>query len=496
MGEDIKQSQNSEENLNKDNKKVSKRHYKLKKQYRKNVAIIIIFIALIYMGGYLYFNDKFLYNTTVNDMNVSLMSKNEAHQYIENNINSHSLTLTFIDNQNEILTKDLCGIEYNQDNHLNDLFDNQNRWLWFTSFFTSNHLELDDAIKVDSQKLQTAINSLSHLSIDQQVDPEDAKIEYIDQSFQIIKEKIGSKINTEKFQDIIINAFSSKRDAVNVYDEGGYVLPKITSEDKDLNLLYEAAKTYADVSITYQTTSGDVVLDGNTLIGWLSQDEEGQYYRDDDEFKKKATEFVSELAKKINNIGTTKTFTLVNNRSVTVSGGNYGLKLNQSKEVEGLLKDIYALKKETRKPETTGVQASYANNGLGDTYVEVDLTKQKMYYVKDGNLVLSSDCVTGKHTDPDRRTPQGTYYVYFKQRNRVLRGTRNPDGTWPYETPVSYWMAFNKGIGLHDASSWRKSFGGNIYINNGSHGCVNLPTSVAGKLYNSLSLKTPVVVHY
>ena len=36
----------------------------------------------------------------------------------------------------------------------------------------------------------------------------------------------------------------------------------------------------------------------------------------------------------------------------------------------------------------------------------------------------------------DRYTPSGTYYVYSKERNRVLRGTKDPvTGKYPYESP-------------------------------------------------------------
>ena len=74
-----------------------------------------------------------------------------------------------------------------------------------------------------------------------------------------------------------------------------------------------------------------------------------------------------------------------------------------------------------------------------------------------------------------------------RERNRVLRGTKQPNGKYEYESPVSYWMPFNKGIGLHDAS-WRSTFGRDIYINSGSHGCINLPTGFAGSLYSQIDV--------
>ena len=125
---------------------------------------------------------------------------------------------------------------------------------------------------------------------------------------------------------------------------------------------------------------------------------------------------------------------------------------------------------------------------------EINITKQHLWFVKDGSVVLESDFVSGKESDPTRLTPSGTYYIYNKERNRVLRGTKQPNGKYEYESPVSYWMPFNKGIGLHDAS-WRSTFGRDIYINSGSHGCINLPTGFAGSLYSQIYVNLPVVVY-
>lgn len=491
MNEEVKNMENLEENSK------QKKHDKLKKEQLKKLGIIAgIAILCIYLGGYFFYNNTFLSHTTINKMDVSHMSLKDVHEMFNQQIQSHSLTMTFIDNETETINQKESGIAYNPNNQLESLFKQQNHWLWFTNFFKDDNLVLKDIITVDETQLKNTINSLNHLASDKQVAPVDAKVTYKNNDFSIIEEKNGSTIKTDQLKDIIIDAYACGKRETNILNAGGYVLPKIKSTDKQLNNLLEASKKYANAHITYQTTSGNVVLDGNTLQTWLSVDEKGEYYRDEENFKKQAQKFVKDLAKKINNIGNRKTFTLAYNRQVSVTGGNYGLKLNQSKEVEGLLNDINAGKNGVRKPETSGVQSTYANNGLGNTFVEVDLTKQKVYYVKNGSVVLSSDCVTGKHTDPERRTPAGTYYLYFKQRNRVLRGTKLPDGTWPYETPVSYWMAFNRGIGLHDASSWRSKFGGTIYINGGSHGCVNLPTNIAGQLYNSIKVNTPVVCHY
>lgn len=121
---------------------------------------------------------------------------------------------------------------------------------------------------------------------------------------------------------------------------------------------------------------------------------------------------------------------------------------------------------------------------LGDKAVVVDISSQKTYLYYDNKRQLTTDCVTGKPSSP---TYLGLYYVYYKQKNTRLTGPG-------YDEPVEVWMPFNGNIGLHDAY-WRYGvFGGNIYMIDGSHGCVNLPKEAAHKIYDNVESGTPVLV--
>ena len=118
-----------------------------------------------------------------------------------------------------------------------------------------------------------------------------------------------------------------------------------------------------------------------------------------------------------------------------------------------------------------------------------------MWYVSNGAVAFETDVVTGAPT-PKRQTPEGVYSILEKLRNKTLRGEKKADGTYEYETPVSYWMRVTyTGVGFHDAT-WQPYFGGTRYINNGSHGCINMSYNDAGTLYDMISVGVPVVIHY
>lgn len=459
-------------------------------------GIVVLVLLIVYLVGMLYYNDKFLNGTMVNGSDVGGMTLQKANDQLSKKVNGQSLKLIFNDGQSEVLQSAQLGVSYNKDNSLNQLMKNQNKWAWFIGFFKNEKNTLTDLIQISDENLTNGIASMEHAKEENQIAPTDAYIQYKDGNFSIIEETLGSKFNIEELVKNIKVALSEGKQQLDVTKANGYVKPHVYKDDQDLNNQLKAANEYCLSAITYTTPKGkEIALDGSTLITWLSKQDDGSYTKDESVFKEKLTAFVKELASQYNSIGATRTFTGKDGQSHTVSGGTYGFRVSTDSEVSALLKMINENKSENNRiPEHTGQLPSGENGGLGTTYLEINITKQHLWFVKDGSVVLESDFVSGKESDPTRLTPSGTYYIYNKERNRVLRGTKQPNGKYEYESPVSYWMPFNKGIGLHDAS-WRSTFGRDIYINSGSHGCINLPTGFAGSLYSQIYVNLPVVVY-
>lgn len=126
-------------------------------------------------------------------------------------------------------------------------------------------------------------------------------------------------------------------------------------------------------------------------------------------------------------------------------------------------------------------------SGIKNDFIYVSIEKQRLSMYKDNNILCYGPTVTGKATDPDRATPTGVFEINYKERNRYLRGPG-------YKSYVHYWMPIYGGVGIHDADGWRSEYGGDIYLNNGSHGCINIPLSLAKKVYNNSYEGMTVVV--
>jgi murein L,D-transpeptidase YcbB/YkuD len=171
---------------------------------------------------------------------------------------------------------------------------------------------------------------------------------------------------------------------------------------------------------------------------------------------------------------------------INIGGGDYGWSVNKAKETEALIAAIKEGKTIEKQPAYNQTALAYGSNDIGNTYVEVDMAKQHLWFYKNGVLVTQGDVVTG-NVSSDNSTPAGVYKLKFKQRNAILTG---PD----YATPVDYWMPFNKGVGIHDAT-WRSVFGGEIYKTSGSHGCVNSPYDLAKTIFENIEAGTPVICY-
>ena len=117
------------------------------------------------------------------------------------------------------------------------------------------------------------------------------------------------------------------------------------------------------------------------------------------------------------------------------------------------------------------VQIVISTKTENDVYVLCD----QIYNIVSGNISKSHG------------TPSGTYSVKYKEKDAILKGA-------DYACPVKYWMPFNGNIGMHDAS-WRSKFGSKIYTTNGSHGCINMPTDAARKVFQNIEEGIAVVVY-
>ena len=182
----------------------------------------------------------------------------------------------------------------------------------------------------------------------------------------------------------------------------------------------------------------------------------------------------------------TISFNSTNMGVIPVQGGTWGHITDTKAETEYIIDKFRKLgePEENRKP----IMIQDLSWDLPRNYIEVDKKNQHVYVYENGRVIMDDDCVTGLY--PRRKTPSGIFFISEKMKNKTLRGPG-------YASFVNRWMRLtNSGVGLHDAT-WRGRFGGEIYLRDGSHGCINLPKAFAYEVYDYVYDKENycVVVH-
>jgi lipoprotein-anchoring transpeptidase ErfK/SrfK len=265
-------------------------------------------------------------------------------------------------------------------------------------------------------------------------------------------------------------------------EEDSYQKAALQASDPALADQANALNHFYDSSVTYDIGDQKVHLTADTYRSWMLPQEDGSFTYDETQL----TDYVKKLKSATDTIYTVRPFTTVSGETRSVSG-TYGFNLSVKQETAQLASDLLSSQNVEREPLYQSSGAMRAVRDYGNTYLEVDMTNQKVYLWEDGKISFTTDCVTG-NTSRQRGTPTGIYAIMYKAKDVVLRGDN-------YASPVTYWMPFYKGCGFHDAS-WRGKFGGTIYRYNGSHGCVNLPIPSAKTLYEKVYAGMPVILYY
>lgn len=461
-----------------------------KKHTFKKKAFIILLVMLVpvlcALGVYLYginrYKSCFINGTVIDSIDVSGMTIPQLAQRIDGYI----LKVEQRQPDGSPLVEEIqgadIGLSYASLEPFEKILEGQNNLLWFIRQETEQSLE--SMVTYDEKALETKIKGLSGFSRDFIVEPEDAYLsEYIPQAgFRIIQDTPGNRLDRQKTFEAISAAVEGLEEYVSLEKTDCYKTARITSENEELKAALEKLQGYADITITYTFGDKQEVLDGDKIVTWLEID--GLDVTLDE---KQVEEYVEYLRKSYNTIFRNRTFRTSYDLDITVDKGDYGWWLDTEQEAKELAEMIKNGESGERTPVYRQTAAAYGMPDYGDTYVEINLTAQHLLLYIDGKVALESDFVSGNAAS-GYDTPPGIYGITYKERNATLAGQG-------YRTPVSYWMPFNNNVGMHDAK-WRNAFGGEIYKTNGSHGCINLPYSVAEEIYGHVEKGTPVICYY
>ena len=459
----------------------------IKKRYIFIAVMIIILIGL-YAGGVWYYRDHLFRDTKANSYSLSNMTVEEAERTFVKDLAAHQIKVIKKEGT-EILPASEAGITIDIGNQIKDLKLSQNYWQWPLHFFGSSTSDVQLKISYDPAKVTALVNQMDCFKKENITAPEDAYIDAGVSAFAIVPEVMGNTVKKNELLKKVEEAFQTGITEIDLEKEGLYVVPEHYAEDADIKEGLDKANFYSHSSITYDYIYKKDTLGYDILKNWIKIGKNYAISLD----QSLAGDYVADMQKKYNTMGVARKFKTANGDQITIVQGDYGWKVDFKKEKKQLLKDVKAGKAIEREPvwEYRGLVRKGERDDIGKTYVEVSIKDQTVWMFDKGKCVASSSCVTG---NPRKKasTTKGIYSITFKKSPATLTGPNAQGGH--YSSDVTYWMPFNGNQGLHDAP-WRKSFGGNIYKSNGSHGCVNLPFDMAEAIWKHVKEGYPVIVY-
>ncbi len=452
-----------------------------KSEFAGNITIPIVLIVLIYLLVSLYFVNHFFFNTVINGVNLSLKAEDDAENSIRSYINGYKLQLIERNGETEEITGQSIGMRYNEENSISKIYRKKNPIRWVGSLFKAQVYYVNDLYAYDANALRNRINGLNCLTREITA-PRNVDFKYSNGSYEVVEEVYGNKILKDKFYEAIEMSIANGKLKLDLNEELCYENPKYTVSSRKTEETRNLLNTYVASAITYKFGSEAETLDGDKINEWLGVDENLDVVIN----KTAVMKYVKELSRRYDTVGVARNFKTSLGKTVEVKDGLYGWKINRNAEMEALLENISHGEAIEKEPVYAQKALFRGEDEIGGTYVEINITRQYLWFYKDGKRITQGPIVTG---NPNRgySTVTGTFMLNYKIKGVTLKGPG-------YEAEVKYWMPFFGNTGIHDAS-WRHSFGGEIYKRNGTHGCINAPVSLAKAIYENIEEGIPIICY-
>ena len=451
--------------------------------------IVIAQFAIAYVGLAFYYRNAFEYGTWINHIYCTGKNIEEVNQELIEQYGYEGITIY---DKEQIAYQIAAGdIQYRYDfrESLEAYLDRQDAWLWVDSLWKIREEEISPVISYNEAAFEQCFESMPFLAEKARDDRQFAIIR-TERGFELLNERSGV-LDVEKARQAIAEAVQNGDTVVSLVEAGCYYDMELTEEMLNTKRQWEQLQDFQNCRIVYQMGEELIPVDSSVVCDWILLNEDGSFALDNTgtlQIREDAIkEFIAGLAAQYDTVGGARQFRTTNRGMITIEGGIYGNKLDQETEIAYLTEAFFAKKEEVHTPAYLQSAMKQGEDDIGNTYVEIDMGEQMMYYYRDGELQVETPVVTG-NTSRRMGTPSGVNYVYQKQTDRILRG----EG---YASHVNFWMPVKGNIGIHDAS-WRSKYGGTIYQTNGSHGCINTPYQAMAQIYDMVEVGTPVVMYY
>ncbi len=466
-----------------------------KKPFIIAAAVIVILLTVIYLSVSVYFQYHFFMGSTINGVDVSFMTADEAAAVFKNRARTYDLEIKERNGKIEHISAEDAGVKMLEDFNASPFLEEQNPYKWLFNI-KGTHTYIDSNTSSSTAEYDEALLSARFLSLEcldesKMTDAAPPDIIYENGAYTVGAVNPGTRLDTEKTKELIREAVTKLTGTLDLEASGCYLVSADNTEDSVYTELVNNLNKYAGVKITltFNDELTPVVIDDTYISKWMSVDSDLNIV-----FDMEAIEaFVANIAKEVETMGQTRSFKNSYGNEIKLSGGDYGWWVSKGKEAEAIVENIKSGKDVTRELNYLQTAATHGteenNSDLGDTYIEISLLKQHLFCYREGELITECDIISGGNQNP---TPTGIYRMRFMFTNYTFNR--------PYfNRTVGYWMVFygndaDSNIGLISCD-FRNDFGKTTYLYNGTHGSIYIPPDSAKIIYDRIPNDIPVIIY-
>ena len=456
------------------------------------LKLLGLIVLAVYIIGIIVLQGRFLENTSVNGIDVSRMTAEEAEALYSKTYEGWQLKVKTIEGNEEIIDGGDIGYKLQMKPSFPSMVRWQNFLKWpFVHFLKTDKKTTGSAV-CDEALLKTALQNLNCVSGPDIRDPVNAHIGRAEDGgyYELVEADDGNRLNDERTFAAVLETIQAGGDEIDLDKAGCYEKATLFASDPGLQQQFAPIDGFQQTVINIDMKGGVTEKLSKEVYGsWLEYSFESNEITVDSD---KIQDYVLSLYNKYSTFGHKRKFRANAGDVVEVGGSKYdcfGYEMDLKATTATIRKAIVS--GQSQDVECTWIQLGEARDELGgdfgNTYIEISLDQQQMWYYIEGSVVLSTSIVSGLATRT-RATPCGCFMVLDKLVDHTMQGTYG-------NAHANYVVAimFN-GICIHD-SSWRDEYGGDIWLYDGSHGCINTPYSAMQKLYENVWFTVPVIIY-
>lgn len=434
------------------------------------ISITVIFFVLLfaYIFGYVSYKSDTFGNVYINGISIKNTTVSSASSKIKKGINSSSLNLIYKNGNSDTILYKQTGGKIDNDKlakaiaRINEESNKDNsRALWFIKKIQKKEYNVN-FINFDETRLIDHLNSIENVKDAISDIPSSQKLIYKNGKWTTSAQKKSSHVNFNKLIDEIETAFQFGKSNVNIKN----MIADITEDNTNIEAKKDIANEYCNATIKYRN---DISITPQLLVNWIETDSSNTPTMSDEILKNNVKQFLIEnVIKEYSTIGSERTITLSSGKTINVKGGNFGDTVDISKEADKVVKLIKKHSERSRIPIMTGDETrieSADNAGIGNTYLEIDLSKNKLNYIKNGKSFLFFDILTGGKdvsnewtlSNTSSKTPTGVYTIKNKSKDFTVKQLLSDKGKYFYTNKVNYYLSiypklYGRKIGICDTT--------------------------------------------